>query len=87
MFAELSVDLMKRGEEKQTTDVVTLDAHLLGVEHTGDGGSTELASVRFEGMLREASDEAAAPFVEVWNFSRPADRSAGWVLAGIQQVS
>jgi predicted lipid-binding transport protein (Tim44 family) len=87
MFAELSVDLMKRGEEKQTTDVVTLDAHLLGVERTGEAGSTELASVRFEGMLREASDEAAAPFVEVWNFSRPADRSAGWVLAGIQQVS
>jgi len=87
MFAELSLDLMKRGEEKQTTDVVTLDARLLGVERTGEAGSTELASVRFEGMLREAADEAAAPFVEVWNFTRPSDRSAGWVLAGIQQVS
>jgi predicted lipid-binding transport protein (Tim44 family) len=84
MFAELSLDLMKRGEEKQTTDVVTLDARLLGVERSGEA---ELASVRFEGMLREASDEAAAPFVEVWNFTRPSDRSAGWVLAGIQQVN
>ena len=54
MFAELSLDLMQRGKEQQTTDVVTLDARLLGVERTGDGGATELASVRFEGMLREA---------------------------------
>jgi predicted lipid-binding transport protein (Tim44 family) len=86
MFAELSLDLMQRGQEKQTTDVVTLDARLLGVEKTGDDAATELASVKFEGMLRESSDAAAAPFVEVWNFTRPADRSAGWVLAGIQQV-
>jgi predicted lipid-binding transport protein (Tim44 family) len=83
MFAELSLDLMQRGKEQQTTDVVTLDARLLGVDRTGD---TELASVRFDGMLRESSEEAAAPFVEVWNFTRPLDRSAGWVLAGIQQV-
>jgi len=83
MFAELSQDLMKRGNEKQTTDVVTLDARLLGVEHVG---GDELASVRFDGMLRETSDGAAAPFAEVWNFTRPINRSAGWVLAGIQQV-
>ena len=86
MFAELSLDLMQRGQEPQTTDVVTLDARLLGVERTGPDGATELASVRFEGMLRESANAAAAPFVEVWNFTRPADRSAGWVLAGIQQV-
>jgi predicted lipid-binding transport protein (Tim44 family) len=86
MFAELSLDLMQRGQEQQTTDVVTLDARLLGVERTGEADATELASVRFDGMLRESSDAAAAPFAEVWNFTRPADRSAGWVLAGIQQV-
>ena len=84
MFAELSLDLMQRGKDEQTTDVVTLDARLLGVETAGE---LELASVRFEGMLREGSDAAAAPFVEVWNFTRPVDRSSGWVLAGIQQVS
>ena len=83
MFAELSLDLMQRGQDQQATDVVTLDARLLGVEQV-DG--TELASVRFEGMLREGSEEAATPFVEVWNFTRPADRSSGWVLGGIQQV-
>ena len=86
MFAELSLDLMKRGTEQQTTDVVTLEARVLGVERTGEDHATELASVRFEGMLRESPDAAAEPFVEVWNFTRPADRSAGWVLAGIQQV-
>lgn len=86
MFAELSLELMQRGQTPQTTDVVTLDARLLGVELTGTDETTELASVRFEGMLREEADAAAAPFTEVWNFSRPADRSAGWVLAGIQQI-
>ena len=84
MFAELSLDLMQRGKDEQTTDVVTLDARLLGVETAGE---LELASVRFEGMLREGNEAAAAPFVEVWNFTRPIDRSGGWVLAGIQQVS
>jgi predicted lipid-binding transport protein (Tim44 family) len=84
MFAELSLDLMQRGKDEQTTDVVTLDARLLGVERAD---LSELASVRFEGMLREGSEQAAAPFVEVWNFTRPIDRSSGWVLAGIQQVS
>ena len=83
MFAELSLDLMQRGQDQQATDVVTLDARLLGVEQV-DG--TELASVRFEGMLREGSEEAATPFVEVWNFTRPGDRSSGWVLGGIQQI-
>ena len=72
------------GKDDQNTDVVTLDARLLGVEAAGD---LELASVRFEGMLREGSQAAAAPFVEVWNFTRPIDRSSGWVLAGIQQVN
>ncbi len=84
MFAELSLDLMQRGQDDQTTDVVTLDARLLGVEQAD---LAELASVRFEGMLREGSEQAAKPFVEVWNFTRPIDRSSGWVLAGIQQVS
>jgi len=87
MFAELSLEMKQRGAAEQTTDVVTLEGRLLGVEHIGEGGSTELASVRFDGMLREASDEAAQPFSEVWNFTRPTDRSSGWVLAGIQQVS
>ncbi|MDQ3126233.1 MAG: Tim44-like domain-containing protein [Pseudomonadota bacterium] len=86
MYAELSLDLMKRGQEQQTTEVVTLDARLLGVERTGEADVTELASVRFEGMLRESTDAPAASFAEVWNFTRPADHSAGWVLAGIQQV-
>ena len=84
MFAELSLDMKERGKDDQNTDVVTLDARLLGVEATG---GLELASVRFEGMLREGSQAAAAPFVEVWNFTRPIDRSSGWVLAGIQQVN
>lgn len=87
MYAELSLELKQRDQAPQSTDVVTLNARLLGVERTGPNDETELASVRFDGMLRESSEAAAAPFVEVWNFARPVDRSAGWVLAGIQQVA
>ncbi|MFM1989473.1 MAG: hypothetical protein RJA99_2430 [Pseudomonadota bacterium] len=84
MFAELKLEIDERQGRPNRTDVVTLDGRLLGV----DAGPTEhLASVRFSGMLREEAGAAAEPFDEVWNFSRPADGSGGWVLAGIQQLS
>ena len=47
--------------------------------------SDELAAVRFTGLLRESPQEPAQPIDEVWNFTRPVDRSSGWVLAGIEQ--
>lgn len=84
MFAELKLQIDQRGGEPSTTDVVTLDAELLGVQQ--DAGDY-LASVRFSGLLREAPAPAAEPFEEVWNFARPIDGSSGWVLAGIQQLS
>lgn len=82
MFAEIKMDLGERGAEANKTDVVTLDAALLGIEN---GPSQYLASVRFSGMMREKADEAAQPFAEVWNLAKPASGEGGWVLAGIQQ--
>ncbi|MGE0800701.1 MAG: Tim44 domain-containing protein [Lautropia sp.] len=84
MFAELNLELLKRGDAPQTTDVVKLDARMIGVEREG---AAEIASVRFSGMIREAADAAAEPFEELWNFSRPLNQPGGWVLAGIQQVA
>lgn len=84
MFAELKMEIMQRGDAEQTTDVVQLDARLLGVEVEG---GLELASVRFDGLVRETTDGAPESLQEVWNFTRPADHSAGWVLGGIQQVA
>lgn len=83
MFGELKVELLQRGSEPQTTDVVKLDGRLLGVERDP---AIELASVHFSGLLRESADGAAEPFEEIWNFSRPMNGAMGWVLAGIQQV-
>ncbi|TWG83905.1 putative lipid-binding transport protein (Tim44 family) [Cupriavidus gilardii J11] len=84
MFAEIKMDLDERGSEANKTDVVTLDAALLGIESSD---TQHLASVRFSGMIREAEGAAAQPFAEVWNLAKPVSGAGGWVLAGIQQES
>ncbi|HEY3538203.1 MAG TPA: TIM44-like domain-containing protein [Trinickia sp.] len=84
MFAELKVDIDARGRERDQTDVVQLNAELIGVE---DRGSEYLASVRFSGLIRESAGESAGPFVEVWNLSKAARTGEGWLLAGIQQIA
>jgi predicted lipid-binding transport protein (Tim44 family) len=63
------------------TEVVLLNAELLGIEKVSDG---HLASVRFSGMLREQAGAEAFRFEEVWNLFKP--EQGGWLLAGIQQV-
>ena len=84
MFAEIKLDLVARGDAENHTDVVSLDAQLLGVEARGE---KTLASVRLSGTLREAVGAPAEPFAEVWNLEKPASARASWVLAGIQQES
>jgi predicted lipid-binding transport protein (Tim44 family) len=81
-------DLMKELEAQlkgrtgtNRTDVVLLNAELLGIEKVSDG---HLASVRFSGMLREDAEAEAFRFEEVWNLFKP--EQGGWLLAGIQQV-
>ncbi|MFM0176370.1 Tim44 domain-containing protein [Paraburkholderia sediminicola] len=84
MFAEVKVDLSSRGAETNQTDVVQLNAELLGVE---ERANEYFASVRFSGLIREAPGAAAEPFVEVWNLSKANRPGEGWLLAGIQQVA
>jgi predicted lipid-binding transport protein (Tim44 family) len=69
-------------EEGNRTDVVLLNAELLGIETVAGG---HLASVRYSGMLRESAGTEAFHFEEVWNLYK-AD-GAGWLLAGIQQTN
>ncbi len=83
MFAEVKLDIDARGSQPNRTDVVQLNADMLGVEDTN---TESLASVRFHGLIREAEGAAAEPFVEIWNLSRQKYGSEGWLLAGIQQV-
>lgn len=84
MFAELRLELQERGASPNHTDVVSLDAQLLGIE---TAGRDYMASVKFSGMIREAENAPAEPFTEVWNLVKPVDGAGGWVLAGIQQLN
>jgi len=81
MYAEIKLDVKERGGATQHTEVVMLDADVLEALEEGD---RQIVSVRFHGMLREDSEQAAA-FDETWHLTRPADGSQGWLIAGIQQ--
>jgi predicted lipid-binding transport protein (Tim44 family) len=82
MFAELKMQLTERGTETNHTDVVSLEAELLGIDQTD---VEYLASVRFSGMVKESEHAAAEAFREVWILSKPVTGNMGWLLAGIQQ--
>ncbi len=82
MFAELQMQLHERGTSANHTDVVSLEAELLGIETTD---TDYLASVQFAGMIRESDNASAEPFTEIWNMVKPIE-GGGWLLAGIQQV-
>lgn len=84
MLAQLRQDIEGRQGSAHRTDVVTLDAELLGIEQ--DGGEY-VASVRFHGMVRESEGAAAERFDEVWNLVKPIAGGQGWVLAGVQQLN
>lgn len=83
MFAEIKMDLADRGTAPNKTDVVSVEAELLGIE---TNPTDYLASVRFAGMIREEANAPAQPFAEVWNLTKPIQGNGGWVLAGIQQL-
>jgi len=84
MYAHLKQDVDERRGARQHTDVVTLDASLL--ELVTESGM-HLASIRFSGLIREEAGQAPQQFEEVWNLQKPEAGDAGWMLAGIQQVS
>lgn len=82
MYAELKLQLQERGDAPSVTEVMTINAKLLGVETLE---SNYLASVRFVGTIREDNSPTVS-FDEVWNLSKPIAGSGGWLLAGIQQA-
>jgi predicted lipid-binding transport protein (Tim44 family) len=83
MFAEVDRELKARGAQAHPTEIVTLNAEVIEVTTESDG---HWASVRFHGLIREDGSEQAESFDEVWNLNKPIDGSAGWLLAGIQQL-
>jgi len=84
LIAEIQPQLTQKQGGGQT-QVVLLNAELLGIEKVSDAGfDGHLASVRFSGMLREDAASEAFRFEEVWNLYK--GQGSGWLLAGIQQI-
>ncbi|NBS45709.1 MAG: Tim44 domain-containing protein [Betaproteobacteria bacterium] len=87
MLAEIRAQLADRdqhtGAQPNQTDVVMLEASLLGVE---DLGEAYMASVEFSGMIREEPSAGPSPFREVWNMTKPKSGHSGWLVAGVQAL-
>lgn len=84
MFAEIQIEYQERSRAAQQTDVLQLNAELLDLSTEG---ARQIASVRFNGSIRESVNAAPEAFDEVWHLTKPADGSQGWVIAGIQQYA
>ena len=72
-----------RGVQPNHTDVVMIEAQLLGIEDLGDA---YMASVEFSGMIREELSAGPSPFREVWNMTKPGSGGSGWLVAGVQAL-
>lgn len=87
MLGEIKAQLAEReahtGGPVNHTDVVMIDAKLLGIE---DIGADYMASVEFSGMIREDPSAGPSPFREVWNMTKPKSGSNGWLVAGVQAL-
>ncbi len=82
LFASLRIDLHDRGDAKQHTDVIEVQAKVLDFAQEAE---RQIVSVRFTGMVREEAGAEATPFDEVWHLVKPTDDSRAWAIAGIQQ--
>ncbi len=87
MLKEIQAQLTERevrpGGPLNLTEVVMIEARLLGIEDTGD---EYMASVEFSGMIREEPSAGPSPFREVWNMTKSKNGSSGWLVAGVQAL-
>lgn len=88
MTDELAAQLIEREQQlagaPNTTEVVVLEARLLGLD---DLGADWMASVEFSGLIREQPGQGPNPFREIWSMSKPKDGSTGWLVAGVQALA
>jgi len=87
MLTQIQAQLAEReshtGGSVNQTEVLTLDAKLLGIEELDD---VYMASVEFSGMIREDQSAGPSPFREVWNMTKPRHTAGGWLVAGVQAL-
>jgi len=84
VFSELKAQVEAHPPSGDVTEVVTIDAQLLGIETVA---GRQLATVKFTGTIKSSAAVPAEQFAEVWNMAKAQDGSGGWMLAGIQQLS
>ena len=72
-----------RGDQPNHTEVLMIEAQLLGIE---DLGEAYMASVEFSGMIREEPSSGPSPFREVWNMTKAKTGASGWLVAGVQAL-
>ena len=82
LFSEIAARPEAQDPTPQKTEIVSLDAEVLEVVTEGD---LHIASVRFNGTIREDANAAAEPFSEVWHLEKSVNGSSGWLISGIQQ--
>lgn len=80
LFASLKADLLERGNAKQQTDVLQLDAR---IAHTARENGQWIVSVRFSGLIREQADTGGEAFAEIWHLVKPLEGEGDWAIAGI----
>lgn len=87
MLAQITTQLAERaqhsGSVQNVTEVVMLEARLLGIEALEHA---HMASVEFSGLIREDVSAGPNPFREVWNITRPKSGAGGWLVAGVQAL-
>jgi predicted lipid-binding transport protein (Tim44 family) len=87
MLAEIQTQLAEREHSASgeiiRTEVVMLDAQLLGIEELDE---EYMASVEFNGLIREDLSAGPSPFREVWNMTKPRNGRGGWLVAGVQAL-
>lgn len=87
MLAQIKTQLADRERQHtgvaNVTDVVMLEARLLGIEQMEH---EYMASVEFSGLIREEPSAGPSPFREIWNITRSKTGQIGWLVAGVQAL-
>ncbi len=87
MLSEIKSQLTEREVnfpgQPNKTEVVMLEAQLLGIEELPE---VYMASVEFNGVIREEPTSAPSPFREVWNMTKLRNGNSGWLVAGVQAL-
>ncbi|ODV01432.1 MAG: preprotein translocase subunit Tim44 [Rubrivivax sp. SCN 70-15] len=80
LLGELRDQLDRRGPGPNRTEVLSLEAELLGVEELRDAF---VASIEFSGLIRERQGDGAEPFRELWMLAKLKASGQGWQLARV----